>query len=172
MYSYSERVKAGDLSHLISQRVREVEFAPSARWHVDTIALHEFWIREAQRGTPLRSAFDPLDWSRLLPNIWMLDVAEPFRLRFRLVGTRIVEQLAFDPTGRWLDDAAPHLVSDAPFMERYRWSATFQRPLWTIGPADIRPDNPIAAVENLTLPFASNGGRADILMMLSIFHVV
>ncbi len=106
----------------------------------------------------------------MLPNIWMLDVVEPFRLRFRLVGTGIVEQIDSDPTGRWLDQAAPHLAGNEPFMERYRSVIANQGPLWTIGPADIRPNNPIRAVENLTLPFTTDGDRVDILMMLSVFH--
>jgi hypothetical protein len=114
----------------------------------------------------------------------MLDVAEPFRLRFRLIGTRVAEQIRADPTGLWLDEAMPHLARDAAFMGRYRQVVSERRPLWTVGPADIRPDNPVYAVENLTLPFTAGGpattglaeggvtetGAVDILLMLSVFH--
>lgn len=173
---------------LAARRARLVEFAPSPNWHADAVALYDFWREQAARcvksKVPPRSAFDPLEWRRLLPNLWILEVATPFRLRFRLVGTRVAEQIRNDPTGRWLDEAMPHLSRDAAFMERYQRVVREGEPLWTVGPADIRPDNPVHAVENLTLPFTTGRGAAsgaaeggvtdagavDVLLMVSVFH--
>ena len=152
------------------QQYRLIETTPSPEWHPDTVALYQFWIFQAGLGLPERSCFDPVSWPRLLGNIWMFDVVQPFRLRFRLVGTRICHQIECDPTGKWLDEAAPHLLQNAAFIDRYRTVVLEKRPLWTIGPADIRPNNPIRAIENLTLPFTTGIGNVNILMMLSIFH--
>jgi hypothetical protein len=154
------------------KQARLVEHAPSSRWHAQSIALYNHWISHSLTGAPPWEAFDPLDWPSFLPNIWLLDVTlAPFRMKFRLVGTRVVEQIQTDPTGRWLDEALPHLASNIEFLERYRTSAIERVPVWTIGPADIRPNNPIRAVENLILPFTTDSRENCILLMFAMFHV-
>lgn len=137
-----------------TSQARLVERTPSRHWSAQSTALHAHWTTLSQSDGRPWDAFDPLQWTGLLPNIWLLDVQQkPFRLKFRLVGTRIVEQIHADPTGRWLDEALPHLVDNVDFIERYRMAAIEGVPVWTIGPADIRPENPIRAIENLILPF-------------------
>ena len=149
-----------------------IERAPSDRWDRRCVALHRFWSDLRLEGRcPPRGAFDPLDWPDLLPNIWMLDVVrDPFRLRFRLVGSEVVEQIKLNPTGKWLDEAMPHLSGSNEFMERYREVAETGEPSWKIGPPVLRRSNPIRAVENLLLPLAGKSEKVEILLMLSIFH--
>jgi hypothetical protein len=53
--------------------------------------LNGWWASVAGGAVPDRSLLDPVDFKELLPNIAIADVEpEPFRIRFRLVGTRIV----------------------------------------------------------------------------------
>jgi hypothetical protein len=69
-------------------------------------ALHAWWL--AQRGPsgiPDRAAFDPAAFTPLMPNLMVVDVEpEPFRIRYRLVGTRVAEFTGNDFTGRYLDE--------------------------------------------------------------------
>ncbi|MEQ8817496.1 MAG: PAS domain-containing protein [Thalassobaculum sp.] len=48
---------------------------------------------------PLKSALDPLAIPKLLPRVLLHDLRQPGRAILRLVGTGLVEQYGFDPTG-------------------------------------------------------------------------
>src|SRR5579863_9702970 len=66
-----------------------------------------YW--EAKRGSrrmPRRRDLDPLhDIPRLLPNVQLADVIDGGRrFRMRVVGSRIVEALGRDGTGKFLDE--------------------------------------------------------------------
>lgn len=67
--------------------------------------LLAYWDRKrAGRPWPLRSDIEPADIKPLLPNIMLVDITrEPFRARYRLVGTEIAHVAHFDFTGHFLD---------------------------------------------------------------------
>lgn len=65
-------------------------------------ALYDYWtgLPKAPRGaTPLKSALDPLAIPKLLPRVLLHDLRQPGRAILRLVGTGLVAQYGFDPTG-------------------------------------------------------------------------
>src|SRR4029450_11258209 len=56
----------------------------------------------------------------LLPFLFIADAEhDPFRVRYRLVGTRAVEVTGFDITGHYLD-ALLSAEPDQPWMDHYR----------------------------------------------------
>ena len=68
--------------------------------------LHEIWSRK-RGGAELarRADFDPAEMKRLLPNLLIVDLErDPFRARYRLVGTKVVAASGYDFTGRYLDE--------------------------------------------------------------------
>ena len=72
--------------------------------------LLAYWTSRCTDGRlPARADIDPLDIPRLLPFLYLVDVerqtggAAPYRFRYRLVGTGIVERNGGDPTGQYLD---------------------------------------------------------------------
>jgi hypothetical protein len=83
--------------------------------------LHAWWSScRGPSGLPDRTDFDVFAHKPLLQNLMLSDVEpEPFRIRYRLVGTRIVRNLGVDFTGRYLDDL---LGTDftIPWMDYYR----------------------------------------------------
>lgn len=92
--------------------------------------LHAWW--EAARGdveSPDRCDLRPDEMKRLLPFMFIADAEhDPFRVRYRLVGTRAVEVTGFDITGRYLDkllSAEP----DQPWMDHYRQAFLTRRPV-------------------------------------------
>ena len=92
--------------------------------------LHGWWCAKAgASGLPDRNDFDLIEHRLLMPNVMISDVeAEPFRIRYRLVGTRIVHNLGVDFTGRYLDEfLGPNFT--VPWMEYYRQSYAARRPL-------------------------------------------
>ena len=70
--------------------------------------LLQWWLVQRGDSIPDRSQLDPFDMKSLLPNLFLLDVEhDPFRVRYRLVGTRVREATGFDITGRYLDELLP-----------------------------------------------------------------
>src|SRR5688572_6831139 len=82
-------------------------------------ALHRWWMSKCRADIPDRSEFDPADFKRLLPYILITDIEHaPFRVRYRVVGTRVVEATGFNITGRYLDELMP-TEPEAPWLDLY-----------------------------------------------------
>lgn len=71
--------------------------------------LHGWWMAACRpNGLPDRADFDPAAFKLLLPNLIIVAVEpEPFRIRYRLVGTKVVDYTGFEFTGRYLDELGP-----------------------------------------------------------------
>ena len=92
--------------------------------------LHEWWSASAGPvGIPDRGAFDLIEHRLLMPNVMISEVEpDPFRIRYRLVGTRVVANLGVDFTGRYLDELiGPDF--QVPWMDYYRQAYAERRPL-------------------------------------------
>ena len=93
-------------------------------------SLHRWWLDKSGCDIPDRTDLDPADLRRLLPNLFIADVEhEPFRIRYRLVGTRAIEATGFDITGRYLDDLLPAGI-DEPWMDYYHRAYRSRLPLF------------------------------------------
>ena len=92
--------------------------------------LHAWW--EAARGSadvPDRADLRPEEMKPLLPFLFIADAEhDPFRVRYRLVGTRAAEVTGFDLTGRYLDELLS-AEPDQPWMDHYRRAYLTRRPL-------------------------------------------
>lgn len=67
--------------------------------------LLQYWNQKRKDGhLPVRADIDPAEIKVLLPHIMIVDLSnDPFRVRYRLVGTEIVRFSHFDFTGHYLD---------------------------------------------------------------------
>lgn len=67
--------------------------------------LYDFWLRRrGDRTAMLRADLDPTAIPRLLANLILAEVADGGRaIRYRLVGTAIVEAHGFDYTGKTIE---------------------------------------------------------------------
>src|SRR5882724_10625488 len=65
--------------------------------------LHAWWLeRTFDSDVPDRCALHPEDIKPLLPCLFVADAEhDPFRVRYRLVGTRAAEVTGMDITGRY-----------------------------------------------------------------------
>jgi len=69
--------------------------------------LYAHWLGLAVAGIPDRSAFDPDAVKDLLPYLMIVELEdEPFRVRFRLSGSKVDEVTGMSITGRYLDELA------------------------------------------------------------------
>lgn len=150
--------------------------------HAELSALWRLW--NAVRGVrqmPTRRDFSPELLRPWLGNLALLDVhAEPPRFHYRLVGTHIVANLKFDPTGKAFDDIVANPAADPQTRGAYAClktaSPVFEtvRPRRTIGfsfdyhrlslplSADGRAVTMILTGEYVTTPPVADIGRASL----------
>ena len=141
-------------------------------WHPKLQRLLRYWRSiHPPGGLPGRQHLDPMAIVDLLPGLWLLDVQRaPFRLRYRLVGTRIVESIGREVTGEWLDEAHPHVATEVDFFARYRRVVETGVPNRRRGAAKLWAHADYREVENAIFPLASDGRSVDMLMVLTVLY--
>jgi len=95
-------------------------------------ALLRYWeLKRGLRAMPRRRDIDPLDMPPpLLPHLELVELVQG-RLRFRLIGTAIVDAMGRDATGRFLDQVLAGAQGD--FVERaHRAAASALRPVFAL----------------------------------------
>lgn len=110
--------------------------------------LHRYWDGKRQgRAMPRKADIDPSEMKPLLPYLLLADfAAEPFRLRYRLVGTEIVAIYGVDFTGRWLDEL------DFGDQVEGGWPAQYRRVFDTCRP--LFGDARLTAVSGIEMDYA------------------
>lgn len=71
--------------------------------------VHGWWLaKRGPRRLPDRADFDPAEMKALLPYLLIADFTlNPFRVRYRLAGTTVVELSGCQFAGRYLDELVP-----------------------------------------------------------------
>jgi hypothetical protein len=145
-----------------------------SQWNPLIARFFEYWLLIAPPGRlPGRQHFDPLDIVDLMPRVWLLDVvrgATGPRFRYRLVGTREVQTLERDVTGRWLDEAHPHLTVTANGSARFHHIADTGKPTYPKGPVTFVHHKDDRIVENCILPMARDGASVDMIVGCSVLY--
>ncbi|MDO8837968.1 MAG: PAS domain-containing protein [Parvibaculum sp.] len=144
------------------------EFRPVAdlsRLHGNLAALHRYWQDKRRHGTlPARRDIDPVEIPRLLPHIALLDILrDPLDWRYRLVGTRIVEVMGAERTGKRMRELFTPPAIEATVTLMTELLAT-REPLAFSGRL-FWLDKDHVAFETLILPLASDGERVDMAVM-------
>lgn len=158
--------------------------APPARVWVDCTAdtdrsawgpkvrrFMEYWLSIAPAGAlPGRRHFDPLQIHHLMPHVWMLDVvrgAGPPRFRYRLVGTKEVETLERDVTGKWFDEVHAANVNMTVTQDRFRHMVDERVATYRKGRVVLAHRKDHQVVENCMVPLASDGANVDVIAICS-----
>jgi hypothetical protein len=92
--------------------------------------LHAWWLaHRGAYGIPDRRDLDPAALRALLPNLFITDIEpQPFRVRYRLVGTKAVRTIGFDITGRYLDELLS-ATPEVPWIDYYKTVYDSRAPL-------------------------------------------
>jgi hypothetical protein len=91
--------------------------------------LRRWWEDRARGDIPDRADLNPADFRSILPNILISDVEhQSFRIRYRLVGTKVVEATGLDITGRYLDELI-RSNEDEPWVDDYLLAYRTRRPV-------------------------------------------
>jgi len=131
--------------------------------------LLQLWRRKCgERKMPARRDFSPLDLRAHLGWIVLVDVeTAPFRLRYRLVGTEIVQRVGRDATGRYLDELYHPEVYDTA-VSAYRRVVAQKCPLRVHGRMRHAEKGHIA-FESLDLPLSADGETVSMIMTRGTF---
>ncbi|MBI1776247.1 MAG: PAS domain-containing protein [Proteobacteria bacterium] len=135
--------------------------AAEAIGHPELIRLHAYWAAKCRPSClPSPRDLNPAELADFLGNALLADIveSEPLRIRYRLVGTRLVELWGRDPSGKDLEELYYRPFRQALYgvyrnvIERRRWrydEVNF-RFLWTV-----------IAYHRLLLPLSTDGVRVD-----------
>ena len=124
--------------------------------------FHRHWLQCGNGRLPKRADIDPVNFKRILPNVILTDLErDPFRVRYRLCGTRVAD-FCGNLTGRYLDEVATSDVwSTAAYLRQYQIAATDGRPVfsfdWMVGKFGAR--HPF---QTGIWPLASDGRTVDL----------
>lgn len=146
---------------------------PGPDWHPEVRHMFAYWYAlRPPSGLPGRQHFDPIDVVPLLPGVWLLDIQkQPFRLRYRLVGTRVTESIGRDVTGMWMDEAHPDALQVPGYFDRYRAVVETAQPSWRKGRARLYIHQDYSTLENIFLPLARDGRAVDMILAFTGVHL-
>jgi len=134
-------------------------------------ALHRYWQSKRRDGSPpLRAAIDPIEIPRLLPYLVIADIeASPMRVRYRLVGTQVVEDNGSDFTNRYLEDC--HFAVEPLLHECYRRLVETRAPVFAYyewhKEAWLGAKGAVGANETGFFPLSSDGTTVDLAICLA-----
>lgn len=141
--------------------------------HPKIARILAYWrtLHPAPGVLPGRQHFDPMAIPDVLPGVWLLDVQrEPFRLRYRLAGTRIVASIGREITGEWFDAVHPEAAEQPGYLDRYRSVVDGGRPSWRRGKPRLWSRRGCSEIENIVLPFATDGVAVDMLLTATVLY--
>ena len=122
-----------------------------------------------ESGLPGRQHLDPMDIPQLLPNIWMIDVAQdPLCFRVRLIGTEIVRFSGHDATGLCLSEVFPDYKKTEAFQV-HRHCALSGTPAYRKSGIISNPGRNHIEAERIYLPLAKDGKTVDILLVMTLY---
>lgn len=134
-------------------------------------ALHRYWQSKGRDGLlPARGAIDPTEIPQLLPYLVIAEIeAAPLRVRYRLVGTRVVEDHGADFTNRYLEDC--NFAVEPLLLECYRQLVETQAPVFAYYEWHKEDwqgaKGAVGANETGFFPLSSDGARVDFSISLA-----
>jgi hypothetical protein len=146
-----------------------------ADWHPRIAELWRYLNAKRPQGGPWRRAdVDPVEIPRLLANLWLFDVVgPPLDFRYRLVGTKIVDSLQADHTGRLLSEVFPDpRVSIDTVWARLEFMVESGQPTWRRGYSVAARRDTRDSIENLTVPLAGADGRIAMIFGYTVIYRV
>ncbi len=135
--------------------------------------LFEYWQRLKRNGQPgPRTAFDPTEVPSLLSSLLLGDIeTDPFRVYFRLVGTKVAAFSRLDFSGRYLDALDYKGRDSIEWLDCYRYIHTTQKAV--IGVNRVTwPDEAPMEYEFALLPLARDVDPAGSFIAIEVYDLL
>ena len=115
------------------------------------------------RRMPSRKDLEPTEIPELLANIVLVDVShDPLDFRYRLIGTAIVDRIAFDYTGKRFAEIA-HQQPGSKVWETAARICEERAPLTSDIPY-VGPDQWVRGYRDLYLPLSDDGEQVNMIV--------
>jgi hypothetical protein len=126
-------------------------------------ALHAYWTGKCgTRAMPRRADIDPTEIPLLLPHVFIAEIHQSLRFRFRLVGTAICKRWKEDYTGKWLEEL--HLGGQrTTVLEQYASVARTGTPRFDIAEF-VNEQGRYLHYRRLLLPLSEDGHTPNMLL--------
>jgi hypothetical protein len=129
-------------------------------FHLD---LYEYWLaKRGSRAMPARSDLDPAEIPLLLPHLLIVEQVAS-RLRYRLVGTAVVQEVGRDLTGDFVGFYVSEPERAARMRAIYERAFTRLRPVFAAGMFNLKS----GATHNmslLVLPLSDDGTHVNMVI--------
>ena len=129
--------------------------------------VYGYWDSKRRgRRMPARADIDPTEIRPYVANMLLVDAQhEPFKLTYRLVGTREVRARGGDPTGK---DVADHFIGDSwdAILFKYRYAIEQRGFIYDEDPAPTNTSR-IHELTSLFLPLSPDGEAVNMVMVCS-----
>lgn len=136
-----------------------------------TRALHAYWLQlQARHPQPTRSDLDALEMKPFLPNLVTGNIeTKPFRVLYKLVGTRVAEHSRYDFSNRYLDELATEERDDTDWEGCYRQLHRLRQPV--IGDAHVKGHDGefVALYEYAILPLWRGADPAGSFVAIEVY---
>ena len=149
-------------------------YAPRERINSAVIAGAEVvWMGLCQGGKfPAKSSIDPIDFKPWLPYLSLIEIHyDPFRIRYRLVGTETVRFGGEDYTGKWLAETGWSADSQALNLALYRRMVDTAGPVYGFSVTDWH-ERRDCVFEWALYPFADASGRITYCLSVDDFSSI
>lgn len=147
----------------------DAKFPPTADFTLDFRSdalrqLYEYWASKLNgRPMPRRADIEPTEIPRLLEHVALVDVEyDPFRLRFRLVGTHITQAVDRDSTGRYFEDVY-HGQILKNMVQLYSVAVHAKKPVRHLSRA-IHAGKDYRHYESVHLPLSEDGETVNMIL--------
>jgi hypothetical protein len=152
-----------DLPYRDFERVEQAQSEKARR-------LFEYWQRLKRSGRPgARTAFDPTEVPSLLSSLLLGDIeADPFRVYFRLVGTRVAAFSRLDFSGYYLDALDYKGRDSVEWLDCYRYVHANRIGVVGVNRV-IWPDAGPMEYEFALLPLERNGDPAGSFIAIEVY---
>ena len=130
----------------------------------ELVALVALWRNKCgERTMPSRADFDPAEFARLLPNIFLIDVEAGGAFRTRLTGEEVVQFLGRNPKGK------PPMESfagegSAAFEQILELVVKSRAPIFRAGRAYWSPTRSYKNFEACILPLSADGATVNMIL--------
>lgn len=127
--------------------------------HPELRALYEFWCQKSQNRLALaRKDIDALELKRWLPNIQLVGVVGGYiDIRYRVIGTWIVERFGVDDTGKTIMEIGETEYTKEVRKEFLTSAKTLQSHKIIRPFCDVNGAKEFSSAERLMLPLSGNG---------------
>jgi hypothetical protein len=120
--------------------IRIVERAIITSDMIGEVEKHWQTLRRG-RDLPLRADLDPLELKRWLPYLSTIELhTDPFRIRYRVVGTEVARFTGEDFTGKWLHDTDWSQIAKEVNLAIYRRAFETRNPVFGLSGFEAESD--------------------------------